>query len=204
MNQSQMMPIDMNLPYDKDFFKDYGIYVKPINYPMSQKKIESLLEIARMQKYFQCNPVRWIDTMYNIELIDAQALMIQRAWSCPHVLITASRGLGKSTVIDLMLMAKGSLFTNYWCYIASGTGDQAQQTFTVLEKLANDNIDTFEGSTGILFKDEVVIKAAAGDGFSHNPAGFNYELYNGSQTTTLNSNIDSKRGRWLLLLEIKG
>lgn len=188
------MPIDMDLPYDKDFYQDYGIYVKPINYPLSERKIESLLKIAKLQKYYQCNPVRWIDTMYNIELIDAQALMVQEAWSCPHILICASRGLGKSTVIDLLLMSKGSLFTNYWCYIASGTGDQAQQTFTTLERLANDNIDTFEGSTGKLFKDEVVIKAASGDGFSHNPSGFNYELYNGSQTLTLNSNIDSKRG----------
>lgn len=192
--QRQLIPNNMELPYDQDFFKDYGIYVRPINYPMSQKKVESLLEISKMQRYFQCNPLRWIDLMYNIELIDAQALIIQRAWNCPHVLVTATRGLGKSTIIDLMLMAKDSLFCNYWCYIASGTGDQAQQTFTTLEKLANDNIDTFEGSTGKLFKDEVVLKAASGDGFSHNPSGFNYQLYNGSQTTTLNSNVDAKRG----------
>ena len=191
---SLQLPIDMDLPYDKDFYKDYGIYVKPINYPLSERKIESLLEIAKLQKYFQCNPVRWIDTMYNIELIDAQALIVQKAWVIPHILVCASRGLGKSTVIDLLLMAKGSLFTNYWSYIASGTGDQAQQTFTTLERLANDNIDTFEGSTGKIFKNEVVVKAASGDGFSHNPSGFNYELYNGSQVQTLNSNIDSKRG----------
>ena len=188
------MPIDMDLPYDKDFYKDYGIYVKPINYPLSQRKVESLLEIAKMQKYFQCNPVQWIDIMYNIELIDSQALVVQRSWTCPHFLAVATRGWGKSTVIDLELMAKDSLFCNYWSYIASGTGDQAQQTFSVLEKLANDNIDTFEGSTGKLFKDEIVVKAAAGDGFSHNPAGFEYELYNGSATKTLNSNVNSRRG----------
>lgn len=188
------MPIDMDLPYDKDFYKDYGIYVKPINYPLSQRRIESLLEIAKMQKYFQCNPVQWIDTMYNIELIDAQALMVERSWICPHFLAVCTRGLGKTTIIDLELMAKDSLFCNYWSYIASGTGDQAQQTFSVLEKLANDSIDTFEGATGKLFKDEVVIKAASGDGFSHNPAGFEYELYNGSATKTLNSNVNSRRG----------
>ncbi len=91
-------------------------------------------------------------------------------------------------------MAKESLFSNIWSYIASGTGDQAQQTFTTLEKLANDNIDTFEGSTGKLFKDEVVIKAASGDGFSHNPSGFEFQLYNGSSVKTLNSNVDSRRG----------
>lgn len=185
---------DVDFAYDKDFFKDYGIYVKPINYPLSQRKIESLLEIAKMQRYFQCNPVQWIDIMYNIELIDSQALVVQRSWIVPHFLAVCTRGWGKSTVIDLELMAKDSLFTNIWSYIASGTGDQAQQTFTTLEKLANDNIDSFEGSTGKLFKDEVVVKAAAGDGFSHNPSGFEYQLYNGSSCKTLNSNVDSRRG----------
>lgn len=194
MNQNLMMPIDMDLPYDKDFYQDYGIYVKPINYPLSQRKIESLLEIAKMQKYFQCNPVQWIDIMYNIELIDGQALIVQKSWTCPHFLGVCTRGYGKSTIIDLELMAKDSLFCNYWAYIASGTGSQAENTFITLEKLANDNIDTFEGSTGKLFKDEVVVKAASGDGFSHTPGSFNYQLYNGSQTATLNSNIDSKRG----------
>lgn len=184
----------MDLPYDKDFYKDYGIFVKPIDYPMSTKKIEALLEISKMQKYFQCNPLKWIDIMYNIEMLDCQSLIIQRAWNCPNVLVTASRGIGKSTTIDVILMSKDSLFCNYWCYIASGSGDQAQQTFMTLEKLANDNIDEFQGSTGKLFKDEVVIPSASGDGFSHNPNGFTYSTYNGSTTKTLNSNIDSRRG----------
>lgn len=191
---SLQMINDVDFAYDKDFFKDYGIYVKPINYPLSQRKIESLLEIAKMQKYFQCNPVQWIDLMYNIELIDSQALVVQRSWIVPHFLAVCTRGWGKSTIIDLELMAKDSLFTNIWSYIASGTGDQAQQTFTTLEKLANDNIDSFEGSTGKLFKDEIVVKAASGDGFSHNPSGFEYQLYNGSSCKTLNSNVDSRRG----------
>lgn len=92
-------------------------------------------------------------------------------------------------------MAKDSLFCNYWSYIASGTGSQAEQTFGVLEKLANDSIDTFSGSTGKIFKDEVVINNASGDGFSHNPNGFNFKTYNGSMTMTLNSNTDAKRGK---------
>ena len=189
-----ILPSNGDLLYDKDFFQDYGIFVKPIDYPMSTRKIESLMAIAEMQKYFQCNPVRFIDVMFNIELLDGQALMIMRSWSCPNVLDVCTRGYGKSTVIDLELMSKDMLFCNYWAYIASGSGSQAEQTFTTLEKLANDNIDTFAGSTGKIFKDEVKIKNAAGDGFSHSSNGFNYELYNGSQTTTLNSNVDRKRG----------
>lgn len=193
MNKMKL-PENMGLPYDKDFYQDYGVFVKPIDYPLSSKKVESLLEIAKMQKFFQCNPVKWIDIMYNIELLDSQTLAIQRSWICPNVLILATRGWGKSTVIDLEGMTKDSLFCNTWSYIASGTGSQAENTFITLEKLANDNIDTFSGSTGKLFKDEVVIKAANGDGFSHNPNGFNYTLYNGSYRQTLNSNIDNKRG----------
>lgn len=189
-----LLPNDMNLPYDKDFYKDYGIFVKPINYPLSTKKIEGLLAIAQIQKYFQCNPLKWIDLMYNIEMIDAQSLIISRSWNCPNVLVDASRGIGKSTTIDLMTMSKDSLFCNYWCYIASGSGSQAEQTFMTLEQLANDNIDEFVGSTGKLFKDEIVVPNANGDGFSHGTNGFHYATYNGSFTKTLNSNIDKKRG----------
>lgn len=189
-----LLPNNMELPYDKDFYKDYKVFVKPIDYPLSQRKVEALLTISEMQKYFQCNPLKWIDIMYNIELLDMQALYIQRSWNCPNNLLVATRGWGKSTVIDLETMTKDSLFCNYWCYIASGTGGQAEQTFTTLEKIANDNIDEFAGSTGKLFKDEIVIPNASGDGFSHGSNGFRYETYNGSFTQTLNSNIDRKRG----------
>ena len=186
--------VDYDIGYDKDFYKDYGIFVKPINYPMSTRKIESLRAIAEMQRYFQCNPVRGIDIFFNIELLDSQALAVQRTWNCPNSLIVATRGWGKSTVIDLETMMKYMCFCNYWTYIASGSGSQAEQTFTTLERIANDNIDTFAGSTGKIFKDEIRIKNAAGDGFSHSSNGFNYEVYNGSMTQTLNSNVDKKRG----------
>lgn len=91
-------------------------------------------------------------------------------------------------------MAKDMCFCNYWEYIASGSGSQAETTFMTLEKLANNNIDTFYGATGEIFKNELKVGDNRGDGFSHNPNGFHYETYNGSQTTTLNSNIDKKRG----------
>jgi hypothetical protein len=107
-------------------------------------------------------------------------LAVERTWFTPNSLLVCTRGFGKSTLIDLELMSKGMLFNNYWAYIASGSGSQAQNTFTTLEKLANDNIDTFTGSTGKIFKDEIVINNASGDGFSHSSDGFKYALYNGS------------------------
>lgn len=81
-----------NLIYDKDFFDDYGIFIKPITYPMSERKIESLLQIAEMQKFFQCNPVKMIDILFNIELLDMQALAVQQSWITPNVLLCCTRG----------------------------------------------------------------------------------------------------------------
>ena len=182
------------LNYDKDVYNQYGIYVKPHGYTISSRKIESYIQIAHMQTYLQCNPVKTIDLFFNIELLDGQALLVERSWICPNVLAVCTRGYGKSTVIDLEIMAKDMCFCNVWTYIASGTGGQAEQTFTTLERLANDSIDTFYGSTGSIFKNEIEIKNASGDGFSHSSNGFSYSCYNGAMTKTLNSNIDAKRG----------
>lgn len=198
MNQNKQIIMDYYrselLDYDKDFYNQYGIYVKQHGYSISSRKIESYIQIAEIQKYLQCNPVKAIDLFFNIELLDGQGLLVQRSWTCPNVVATCTRGYGKSTVIDLEIMAKDMCFCNVWTYIASGTGGQAEQTFTTLERLANDNIDTFYGSTGSIFKNEVEINGAAGDGFSHSSNGFSYSCYNGSMTKTLNSNIDAKRG----------
>ena len=186
--------VNPNLPKLNYCEQGQKIFVKPGVYALSTRKLEGLIKIANLQKYYQCNPVRFINDFFNIELLDAQAWVIQRSWNCPNVLLVCTRGFGKSTIIDIMIMAKDMLFNNYWTYIASGSGSQAEQTFTTLERLANDNIDTMLGSTGYIFKAEIEIKNAAGDGFSHSSNGFSYNLYNGSYTQTLNSNVDKKRG----------
>lgn len=180
---------------DDELYAEYGLFIKPQEYSMSTRKLDAFKEIAKMQKYYQCNPVRFIKDFFNIELLDGQALLIQRMWTTQNVLALCTRGYGKSTTIDLFDMSKCMLFTNYWTYIASGSGSQAEQTFTTLEKIANDNIDSFTNSTGSIFKNEVEINNASGDGFTHSSGGFKFTLYNGSFTETLNSNLNRKRGK---------
>lgn len=85
----------MKEKYILEMFGDdnrYTVYVKPGTYAMSSKKIESLITIAEIQKYYQCNPVKFIDDFFNIELLDSQAYIVQRAWMCPNVLLVCSRG----------------------------------------------------------------------------------------------------------------
>lgn len=174
----------------------YSVFVKPTEYEMSQRKLEAHLKIAEIKAYYQRNPIKFMRDILGAELFDAQAYCIAKSWTTPYTLWVCSRGYGKSTIVDLILMAKGMLFNNYWSYIASGSGDQAILTFKTLENIANQNIESMTGLTGI-FKQEIEVKNAAGDGFVHNPSGHFYSLYNGSFTKTLNSNVDKRRGRFL-------
>ena len=52
------------------------IYVKPGSFALSQRKIESLIKIANLQKYYQCNPVKFINDFFDVELLDAQAWFV--------------------------------------------------------------------------------------------------------------------------------
>lgn len=173
--------------------KNYEVFVKPTEYQMSERKLDAYRKLAEIKAYYQRNPIKFMKDILGAELFDAQAYCIAKSWTTPYTLWVCSRGYGKSTIVDLILMSKGMLFNNYWSYIASGSGDQAILTFKTLENIANQNIESMTGLTGI-FKQEIEIKNAAGDGFVHNPSGHFYSLYNGSFTKTLNSNVDKRRG----------
>ena len=172
---------------------NYKVFERPIDYGISQRKLERYQLMAEIKAYYQRNPIKFMREVLGAELFDAQAYCVQMSWNKPYVLWVCSRGYGKSSIVDLILMTKGMLFNNYWSYIASGSGDQAILTFKTLENIANQNIESMTGLTNV-FKQQIEIKNAAGDGFVHNPSGHFYSLYNGSFTKTLNSNVDKRRG----------
>jgi hypothetical protein len=173
--------------------KNYTVFVKPTEYQLSQRKMEGYRKFAEIKNYYQRNPVKFIEEVLGAKLFDSQAYGVQMSWATPYVLWTCSRGYGKSTLIDLILMAKSMLYNNYISYIAAGSSDQSIQTFQTLIRLANQAIESMTGLTDV-FKEQVEIKNASGDGFVRNPSGNYCTLYNGSTIKTLNSNIDKRRG----------
>lgn len=189
--------------YGSDFVKDilgvqngyHDIYMRKQEYPISNKKLEGFIRLDEERDYYQQNPIKFYEDFFRIQLLDSQAYLMQSAWPTKNVLIVASRAWGKSFWIGLFVMGKQMLSSEPWnCYIASGSSQQSATTFRKLEDIANDRISSLRGSTGKLFKNEVVINAANGDGFSHNPSGFEYRIYNDSFTRTLSSNVDRARG----------
>ena len=160
---------------------------------MSQRKLEGYKKLAEIRAYYQRNPVKFMEDILGAKLLDSQAYCVANSWNTPFVLWVCSRGWGKSTVVDLMLMAKSYLNPFYTSYIAAGSSEQSIQTFQTLYKIANQSIESMTGLTD-LFKQEVEVKNASGDGFVRNPAGNYVQLYNNSMIKTLNSNIDRRRG----------
>lgn len=172
---------------------NYQVFVKPADYAISQRKLEAYNKLAEIRAYYQRNPVKFMEDIIGAKLLDSQAYCVASSWNTPFVLWVCSRGWGKSTVVDLILMAKSYLNPFYTSYIASGSSEQSIQTFQTLYKIANQSIESMTGLTD-LFKQEVEIKNATGDGFVRNPAGNYVTLYNNSMIKTLNSNIDRRRG----------
>lgn len=92
------------------------------------------------------------------------------------------------------IMAKSNLFPNTQIYILSGVGSQAQETFLKIERIAKKEISSFTGLTDV-FYNETVKSVANTDGFTHNPASFQFRLYNGSSVNSLNGAFDNNRSK---------
>ena len=91
-------------------------------------------------------------------------------------------------------MARSLLIPNHVTYFIGNTGEQAKETFKKMEKIAKRELESFVGSTD-LFMNELVINSSLSDGFIHNPASFQCQLFNGSEIFTLNSDIINIKGK---------
>lgn len=172
----------------------YEIYVKPTEADMSRRKMEGLNKLADIQNWGRRRPDRFINEFIGFELLDVQEYILMNSWTTPNCLWLESRGSGKSTMIAIYIMAKSLLYNNYISYIASGSSDQAIETFMKIEAIAKDALESATGLTKE-FLYELKVSQSTGDGFTHNPMGYSFTTWNGSKCTTLNSNIDKKRGK---------
>ena len=110
---------------------NYQLFVKPTEYSISQRKLDGYKTLANIRSYYQRNPVKFMEDILGAKLLDSQAYCVQMSWNTPFVLWVCSRGWGKSTVVDLMLMAKSYLNPFYTSYSAAGSSEQSIQTFYI-------------------------------------------------------------------------
>lgn len=147
--------------------------------------------------YYRRNPCIACEDLLGIRLIDAQKWILQSSWNTPHCLWCCSRNFGKSFLGAIFMILKAVLYENQAIYIISSVGDQSKETFSKIEEIV-----TRIGKTSASIKSlkDIIEKETKKSptnktGFSHNPASYQVEFYNGSAIFTLNSKPDSNRSR---------
>lgn len=160
---------------------------------LTQKKLESYLKYSEIIKWGRRNPVKYIEFILGLELMDYQKYVFTESWNKQFSLWLMSRNAGKSTLSSPFIMAKMMLFPNFQSYILSLTAAQSQDTFIKMESIAKQQIESFCGLTDIFLGE--VCSAPNHDGFVHSPTGFRCKLYNNSQVTTVSGEEDNIRGK---------
>ncbi len=170
-----------------------------INTPMSkkelsQRKLEEYEKYTRVIQEGRKNPIWFIEEFFGVKLFDYQKWCLMNSWARPFVLWLCCRGAGKTVLAAVYYQAKLLLIPDYQVYVSTKTLAQSIETFKKLEDLALQKIPHFKTCTD-LFAAEVEKTANSETGFSHNPAGHSFHLFNNSGMLTLSSNLDALRGK---------
>ena len=90
----------------EDAFGSGGIFVKPNLYNMTTKKYKEKMDLAEFLQWGRRNPSRFIEEVFNVQLMDYQRYLIDNSWNKPFVVWAMSRNGGKSILAALFIMAK--------------------------------------------------------------------------------------------------
>ena len=132
--------------------------------------------------------------LLGIQLLDFQAYMLQSAWVAENIVLLVTRNGGKTVIIGIYIMLRMLLFPETEHWILGSNGKQAKKLFSYVERLAMDNIASFDDLTDI-FIGEIKKANESITGFGHDAGGHKVQLLNEAKLTTLNDNPDGNRGK---------
>lgn len=170
-----------------------SVYKKRTDIGLGPRRVELLHRYKNMINKGRQDPAWFIETFFDIKLLDYQRWMINSAWTKRTVVFVCSRNTGKSFIASLYVMARAILFPASHIYLMSLTAGQAQDTFRKMEDIAKHNISSAKNDNCI-FASEVV-KSSNSDGFIHKAESYSTRLFNGSTITTLVGKAESIIGK---------
>ena len=130
-----------------------------------------------------------------LELLDFQKYIMLGSWTKEFLGWLVCRNGGKTTEAGIYTMLRSLLLPFHATYFLGNTGEQAKEVFNKIEKIAKNEIESFAGSTEFFMGELKRTSLGTNDGFSHNPASYKCELFNGSSINTLNSDIVNIKGK---------
>lgn len=161
---------------------------------LSLRKQKMYEEFSKVVNWGRCNPAKFAEIMYGAKLMDYQLYAFEESWTKSNVAWLMCRGAGKTVVVALYLMTRLVLIPDYKVYISTTKQEQAIEAFMKIEDIAMNRLPSFKGLTDI-FRHELDCGKNGAGGFSHNPAGYQFKLFNGSGIKTLSSNEAGSRGK---------
>lgn len=149
---------------------------------------------SKMIQYWRANPVIACRDILGVVLLDYQAWLFTQTWFAKDSLWVLTRNGGKTIIASLYILLQSALFPEQEIFIASKSGRQSKKLFTYCEKLAMNKISEF-GNLPDIYMQEIYRANESISGFSHDTAGFNVALLNGSTITTLNGIVENNLGQ---------
>ena len=161
---------------------------------MTQRRLDGYIRLAEIINWGRMYPVRFVEKVFGIELLDYQKYIFMSSWTTKNVLWCMSRSAGKSFLAVPFIMSKALLIPNHSTYLLAGTASQSQNLFLKLEKTAKKEIESLTGLTDI-FANEIIRTNSLSDGFIHEQSQYKCSTYNGSTITSLSGAYDRNRGK---------
>lgn len=180
-----------------DIIEDYGYhnpFVKPHLYDMTTKRYNEHLYLSEFLQWGRRNPSRFVEEIFNVELLDYQRYLFDASWNTQFVVWACSRNSGKSILGSLFIMDKMLLIPNFKAYLLANVGSQSIELFTKMEQFALKQISSFVNLTDV-FQSNVVKSQANSNGWIHNPASYTVRTYGNAQCFTLNGSFDNNRSK---------
>jgi len=166
----------------------------PTGTEISQRKLETYARYIQVLDWGRKYPIQFAERFMGIELLDFQKYLMLESWTKDFIGWLVCRNGGKTTEAGIYTMLRSLLLPFHATYFLGNTGDQSKEVFLKIEKIAKREIESFTGSTEF-FMEEVRPSGTSGDGWSHLPASYKVELFNGASINTLNSDIINIKGK---------
>ena len=155
-------------------------------YGLSQRKQDYYEQYIKLLKWGRKYPVRFIETFFNVELLDYQRYLISKTWVADNSLWLMCRNGSKTTCLSFYTLGRCVLFPNTEAWLISRTGSQSKELYTKMEKVAKKNLPSFPNlSDFILDESEKIL---------HDDQSYEWTFPNGSSIHTLNGIPDNARG----------
>ena len=161
---------------------------------LSQKKLESYSQMAKIIQWGRKNPVKFSELFWGIKLIDYQAYCFMRTWVSQFALWAECRGAGKDTLAAGYNMTRLTLIPDYSIYVSSNTYAQSVDSCNKLKDIALQRIPSFREATDIFAREVDKTGTNSETGFLQAPT-FKFRLYNNSKMEALSSNLEAIRGK---------